>query len=489
MSTETIDVQFQGRDFLWHKYTLNPSQTEAYNAFTQGFKFVGHGGGVRSGKSFLGMLLAYKWSMEMPGNVGIIVRNTYKEIEGILFYELLRKFFLDKFLTPKQWRYRTKTYTVEFDNGSMIIFQALRSSRGEAIDISKALMGRGLGWFVIDQAEMCSESHFNTLIHRLSLNTVPKRQGFVNFNPRGHDWCHKVFVDQGTKRPDCYFVQAKTEDNVTNLPSDYLHTVKNTMHKEWVSRWIDGSFENWDGLIYPMYSTPLHVVPPLNDLPKDQKLYLSIDPGLNNPTAVGFYTILQGGYVLKFDEYYQRGKLVKEWFREVKRMCERWGKEKIDGYCIIDPYSIKRSPDTGKSILDTLRELNQEHDFNLYPYPGDTDLFSGLDRVASYLVPDPSLMNPFTQKLGSPRLFITHTCQKTLWELGQYKWSRSPDLDVDPERPDFNNLPEKPLDRNNHAMDEMRHFLMRMPPATRQVSVKDYIRLKEYQPLYKATGY
>lgn len=488
MSAEGIKVQFQNRRFDWVEITLNPSQSEVYQALLNGTKFVSYGGGVRSGKSYLGMLLAYKWSMERPGNVGIIVRNTYKEIEGILYQELLRKHFLDKFLEKKRWKLIPRVHTIEFDNGSLIIFQALRSSQGEVIDISKALMGRGIGWFVIDQAEMCSESNFNTLVHRLSL-PEGNRQGFINFNPRGHDWCHKVFVDEGTRRPDSYFVQAKTEDNRSNLPDDYLKTVRNTMHKEWVARWIDGSFDNWDGLIYPMYTPVKHVVPPLNDLPKENKLYLSIDPGLNNPTAVGFYTLLPGGYVLKFDEYYQRGKLVKEWYREVKKMCKRWGKEKIDGYCVIDPYSIKRSPDTGKSILDTLNELNREHDFNLFPYPGDTDLFAGLDRVASYLAVDEALMNPFTLTPGSPRLFITHTCQKTLWELAQYKWARSPDLDVDQERPDFNNLPEKPLDRNNHAMDEMRHFLMRLPPASINVSVKDYVKMREHTPLYKMTGY
>jgi hypothetical protein len=452
---------------------LNEPQWAAFMEYRKGTKFVALGGGVRGGKSFftVGFMPIYL-SLKYGGNVGIISRNTFGEIENLIYEEILKKFFLDKILTKEFWKYDKKHHRIHFSGsigGSTIIFQNVMDTQNRKINLNRALMGIGLGWFAVDQSEFVSESDFNTYIHRLSLNCVPKRVGFVNFNPRGHDWNYKTFINPATKRPDSICIQNKTEDNSKNLPQDYLDNIK-TMHKSWVSRWVDGSFDSWEGLIYPQWDEKVHIVPPLNkDMLKKHKVYVTIDYGLNNPTSIGFWTILDGGYVLRFDEHYERGLFIPDVYEAAYRiLTERLGVEKVTGYTIMDRSILhKRDSNRGITAATIFSELDKKHfNFGLLPYPSTGDVLTGINRMGAYLAVDKNLMNPFTKELGSPRMFISQNCEKFRWEIGNYIWAESPNLDVDIETsPDFKNLKEEPLAKNNHAMDESRYFIMTLPPA------------------------
>lgn len=480
-------VPFKDRHFNEYDILLNPSQTMAWREFySNNAMFVGYGGGVRAGKTFLGCVLAVEWS-RYENNIGIICRPTFKEIESIIWNEQLKP-MLDKMYGTK-YKYDKKLNVVHLPNGSQIVFQALKNSNGATIDLNKALMGRGIGWFWIDQSEMCSESNFNALIHRMSLKHVPRRFGFVNFNPRGHDWNYKVFVNPATRRKGFAFVQAKTEDNTSNVAADYISMVKNDMHEDWRKRWIDGSFDAWEGLIYPTFNENTHVIPHLDGLDHNFKIYLGMDHGYNNPCAICFFTVTKDGIVIQFDEYYERGKLVKEYYVEVMNKVKKWGRNKIDGYSVLDPSAWKTQND-GSNIEDIFRELSTQYDFNLLPYRGINDKIAGLNRVGSYILIDPKLRHPITKEMGSPRFLVTENCEKTRWEFGQYHWKKSPDLNVDIETGiDFENLPEEPANRNNHAMDAIRYFLMTRPQPIVEEDVRRYIPRQGYKPLSSMTGY
>lgn len=137
---------------------LNEPQWAAFMEYRKGTKFVALGGGVRGGKSFftVGFMPIYL-SLKYGGNVGIISRNTFGEIENLIYEEILKKFFLDKILTKEFWKYDKKHHRIHFSGsigGSTIIFQNVMDTQNRKINLNRALMGIGLGWFEIGRAHV-----------------------------------------------------------------------------------------------------------------------------------------------------------------------------------------------------------------------------------------------------------------------------------------------------------------------------------------------
>jgi len=485
-------------------FELNPTQSEALQAYEDGYKFVCMGGAVRSGKTWLLGLLATLWSL-IPGNVGVICRGTYQELHDVIWEETLKKFFFEP-LFKGLYTYDKLNHYITLApelGGACIRLMNLKDPTGKRVNVNKGLMGKGIGWFAIDQSEACWPQAFNTLLHRMSLNSVPFRRGFLNLNPAGRDWNWNYFINPATSRKDSKFIQTKTLDNKEHLPSDYIDSLF-AMHKDYVDRYVEGNFTDWQGLIYPMFSEATHVVPPLSDLPSSFKLYLAIDHGLNNPVSIGLYTQLATGEVVRFDEYYQRGKFIPEYFEDIRCICKKWGRTKIDGFCVIDPTYNRRSAETGRDNEIAFRELSDETGFNMVPYKANNDVISGINRVASYLQIDPEKPNPFTKDgktvslvkgefkkvEGSPSFFLTSNCHKAIEELQMYAWKETHDRNLDLEIVnDEKNFREEPNKKNDHTCDEIRYMLMSMPPPRVQHTNITPLRKQNQFRVSPVTGY
>lgn len=484
-------------------FELNPTQSEALQAYDDGYKFVAMGGAVRSGKTWFLGLLATLWSL-IPGNIGVICRGTYQELHDIIWEETLKKYFFEP-LFKGLYKYDTINHYITLApelGGSTIRLLNLKDPTGRRVNVNKGVMGKGIGWFAIDQSESCWPQAFNTLLHRLSLNSVPHRRGFLNLNPAGRDWNWNYFINPTTKRKDSKFIQTKTLDNKAHLPTDYIESLF-AMHKDYIDRYVEGNFTDWKGLIYPMFSEAAHVIPPLQELPKGFKVYVGIDHGLNNPVSIGLYTIMPTGEVIRFDEYYARGKFIPEYFEDCRLMCKRWGKDKIDGFAVIDPSYNRRSAETGRDNEMAFRELSDQTGFNLVPYKANHDVLSGINRVASYLAIDKGRNNPFTKdgktvfmgnngeftKIdGSPTFFITSNCQKAISELQGYSWKETHDKNLDIElSDDEKNFKEEPDKKNDHTCDEIRYMLISMPPPRTEVS--NIIPIRAKYRVSAVTGY
>jgi len=488
-------------------FELNPTQAATMEAFEDN-KFVVMGGAVRAGKTWMLGLMATLWSM-WHGNIGVICRGTYEELHEIIWKDTIEKFFF-KPLFEGLYKVRTVSNHVRSVElapeigGSKIQFLALKDPTGRRVNVNKGVLGKGIGWFAIDQSEACWPQAFNFLVNRLSLSCVPKRHGFLNLNPAGRDWNWSYFINPATKRKDSFFIQSRLTDNAKYLPQDYIDSM-NAMHGDYVDRYVEGNFTSWDGLVYPMLNEATHCIPPLQDLPKHQKIYVSVDHGMNNPVSIGFYTILSGGEVIRFDEYYQRGDFIPDYFDACRRICKKWGRDKIDGFAVIDPTYNKRDPFTGRDNETAFRELATDTGFNFVPYKAKNDVVSGINRVASYLTVQPGRKNPFTEdgktitfqdgefkKVdGAPMFFITTNCTKAIQEMGIYQWKETHDRDLDIEMGnDQVNYKEEPLKKNDHTCDEIRYMLMSMPsPKPELEDVMPYRRKKYNYRVSEVTGY
>lgn len=203
-----------------------------------------------------------------------------------------------------------------------------------------------------------------------------------------------------------------------------------------------GTYVMIGGLMYPQFNPNIHVIDEGFIVPKNWNIYASMDHGLSNPTAWIWHTVSPKGDVITFMEHYKNEMTVEEHSVEVHRINNALGR--IPEYNVGDP-SIKN-----RNAI-SMTSVQQEYIKNgLFIILGNNDVMAGVNRVRTYL----SLNNE-----GKPKWYITKNCEKLIWEMGRYRKKRYASSKVAAEH----NAPEEPIDKDNHALDAARYFLMSRP--------------------------
>ena len=195
-----------------------------------------------------------------------------------------------------------------------------------------------------------------------------------------------------------------------------------------------GRFASSEGLVYPEFDERVHVIEPFS-VPKEWQDTLSIDPGLNNPLSAHWYAVDFDDNVYVIAEHFAAGKDIDYHAQKIKEISARLG-WKTDGQgrvrALIDSAAKQRTLASVKSVA----ELFYERGILVNP-DVDKDMFSGIARVKSYL----------NTKNGLPNLYVFKNCTELIKELKGYYWGSG-------------DLPKKVDD---HALDEMRYYLMTRP--------------------------
>lgn len=195
-----------------------------------------------------------------------------------------------------------------------------------------------------------------------------------------------------------------------------------------------GKFATSEGLVYPEFDERIHVIEPFS-VPKEWQDTISIDPGLNNPLSAHWYAVDFDDNVYVLFEHYEAGKDVDYHAQKIKEICDLLGwKRDSRGRisALIDSASKQRTLASVKSVA----ELFYERGILVNP-DVEKDLFSGIARVKSYL----------NQKNGLPNIYIFNTCKHLIRELKGYFWGSG----------------DVPRKADDHALDEMRYYLMSKP--------------------------
>lgn len=198
-----------------------------------------------------------------------------------------------------------------------------------------------------------------------------------------------------------------------------------------------GKFAASEGLVYPEFDENVHVIEPF-DIPREWQDNISIDPGLNNPLSAHWYAVDFDDNVYVVYEHFAAGKDVDYHAAEIKRISAAlsWQTDyKGRVRALIDSAAKQRTLSGVKSVC----ELFYERGILVNP-DVDKDLFTGIARVKSYL----------NQKNGLPNIYIFSTCVHLIRELKSYFWGRG-------------DVPKK---TDDHALDEMRYYLMSRPKKT-----------------------
>jgi phage terminase large subunit-like protein len=267
-----------------------------------------------------------------------------------------------------------------------------------------------------------------------------------------------------------------TQEGIQNL-------VESMGDEDTVTR-IGGGFVRQGGRIYKNFDpTPgsLHVLP---DSIRDPKTYfpstnwlwiLSLDHGLNNPTAVLWIAVNDDGFCVVFDEWYKSEFTVEQHAEVIKRKIKEHGR--FPDLLVADPAIVQRSGITSTSIQEEYQKyglsfilgnndvksglIRVKKYFNQHPYPGSKErrhpLYGG-SRIPSGSTDSVTYADP-TNSQRYPRLLVDPRCQKLIWELKRYRWKTYSDKKKQYE----NNPYDEPHKKDDHACDSLRYAIMTRP--------------------------
>lgn len=237
-----------------------------------------------------------------------------------------------------------------------------------------------------------------------------------------------------------------------------IESVSASMTAEELDRRRYGRFVSSKGLVYPEFNENVHVIPPFS-VPKEWYDNVSIDPGLNNPLSCHFYATDGDGTVYVIAEHYEQGKSVAYHAKMIKEIAKRldWhgdGKGRISA--LIDSAASQRTLASSKSVAELFYDEGILVDTRV-----NKDLFSGINRVKEYLKP--------VSAPDRPRLYIFSSCVNLIREIKGYWWGEG-------------DVPKK---RDDHALDELRYFIMSRPEPYVPPVVKSEIALDKERLIRK----
>lgn len=359
-------------------------------------------GGAGSGKSYFVMQKIILKALDSQRKVLIVrkVGATLKESVWSLTLELIHT----GGLTPAVKQINKSDLTIEFLNGSVLLFKGLDDSE-------KIKSINGITDIVIEEATEITLDDFTQLNLRLR-SKKPNNQIHLMFNPVSKaNWVYKYFFE--TKPDNCVIVQTTYKDN-PHLPKEYvdsLHALENK-NPAYYKIYVRGEFATLDKLVFPV----IHKRIISEDELKDAWFWAGMDFGYtNDPTAItwGYYNPAQNDLYItgEYDKIGMTNDVIAETLISLGL-----SKEKIVADSA-EPKSITELRNLGiKRIMASVK--------------GADSVKNGIDRM---------------QRCN---IIIDERCTKTIEEFENYTWQK------DRKTGEYIN---QPVDSYNHHIDSIRY--------------------------------
>lgn len=418
-----IDIGLQPKQFELYERIENSKQTT--------FGYGGRRGGGKSGgmrRIFLLRRLKY------PGTDGILLRRTRQEL-------------LDNHLVPmfREWPFlrdwwRAEDKAIITPNGSRLLFRYAEHE----MDVDK-LFGVEYADVGPEEAGLFTQRELEKMkgSNRWPGTSPIKPIMMMSFMPGGksHGYLKRIFVERKYEpqedSTDFSFVEAYGWDNVVHclkqleeagyserdfyswpeeqrkewfLASEYgrkLSSITDTSLRE---AWLNGSWDLFEGIVFPELNDQLHNLDNFSPNFRGEhcRLVSAIDWADSGVTGGEQAGVDADENIFFFDEYSERNLTVQEHAAGLTALLNGNGRQ---DYTLMDLPVNNINQANLFSIQDAFRRAGlltiQAHRANIQV---------GLDLLKSMLKVDPNRVHPFTQELGSPRLFISRRRCKQLWK-------------------------------------------------------------------------
>ena len=458
-----------------------------------------YGGGFANGKTTALVAETLRIAVDYPGCTMLLARATYPKLNSTLRREFIK-------WCPPEWIKsfdKTKENTCTLKNGTIIDFRYIDQSKGADGEGTSNLLSANYDFIAVDQIDDVEITHedFLNLLGRLRGSTpyegddptMPRtgpRMLILSCNPT-LGWPFKRLVKPlhdfaaGRHNPDLIcevdddgnpvlvngkpvplidVFEASTYENAQNLESDYIKLLEATYRGKMRDRYLLGKWVAFDGVVYEEFDENLHVVPHdvllqhLRELRMEGErlgILEGYDFGVTAPSCYMLGLTDSMGNVYLVDGFYE-GNVGIEWqAQQIKdKRLEHYPQEvwlQVVPDIHADPAIFKKSNAGMRTIGDSVAEMFRKQ--GIIMSRGNNNIMNGIIKVKQYLVPQMTVLNPFTHAWGSPKLFVSDRLTWFRDEIATYRWKKNKSDEV----------VDVPVDAKNHAMDTLKYMLSKQP--------------------------
>lgn len=393
-----------------------------------------------------------------PNRGRVVAVDFVQGVEKILFPQF-RQWLAPSMIRGGVWEdaYDKTLRTLYFENGSFIEFMSYDQ------DLDK-FAGTSRHWIHFDEEP--PKPIWQECMARL---VDTHGDYWITMTPvEGMTWIYDDLYEKNTDLPegdeaDVEIIEVDMTEN-PYLNAEAIQAFKDSLDEEEISKRVQGKFVQVGGRVYKNFDPKIGGLHILEDnyapdevraKAKDHLIVVSLDHGLNNPTAVHWHLVDRDGYAITFHEHYQKEWTINQHAQKIKQVNRAYGV--TPDYYVADPSIQNRNAVTNTSI-------HQEYIKYGIPFQlGNNDVKAGIARVKRYM-----------QSVGDgpPRWRVTPNCGKLIWEAQRYRWKTYYQKRLNYE----NNPYEEPHKKDDHAMDGLRYFIMSRPdlaasagPSTQEI--------------------
>jgi hypothetical protein len=231
-----------------------------------------------------------------------------------------------------------------------------------------------ISYFWIDEAhepdgQEVPEATFQMLTARLRHPVGPHR-GFITSNSGGKDWVyHKFFNPEHGVMPEYIGWTTSSMSNAKYLPPGYVEELIRNNPPTWVDRFINASFDAFEGQIFTEFDERLHGYRDSDgyEISPSWEHGAGFDFGVTAPTATEFCAVDRDGDLWVYDEVYVPDADIPSY----SKMIRNKGFDTLYADpSVVNKGANKKSP----------KELYAEERLHLLPSNNDTDYFLALFR-------------------------------------------------------------------------------------------------------------
>lgn len=413
---------------------LQPKQDDLWSLVDESpFIDIGYGGRRGGGKSGGMRRILLLRRLKYARTNGLIIRRTYDELYKNHIEPLWREYPI-----MQDW-WVDKHKSIVFPNGSKLFFGYAEHEK----DVDK-FVGSEFGDICAEEAGLFSKRELQKLKGscRWTGNTQFTPKMLYSFMPQGlsHFYLKRIFIDreyEATEDPAQFaFVEAYGWDNVEwcrkllaadgltdkdfyrwspeqrkqyFLKSDYAKVLL-SLDEDLRAAWLDGSWEKFEGIVFPMLSEKVHDLDrfQLPFIPRRCKLISAVDWADSGTTAATQSAFDEADNMMTFDEYCKPNRLVSEHTHDILAMLNGHGPQE---YTLMDlPVNNINQAD----LMSIQKEFKLAGLNTVAAHRANIEM--GLNLLKEMLKVDPKRRHPFTGQMGSPRLFISKSKCPMAWQ-------------------------------------------------------------------------
>lgn len=389
---------------------ISPKQKKILAFPYSGYDALICDGAVRSGKTSIMIVAFIDWAMREFSNqrFGICGKTVDSATKNIITPYISMTYAKERYTL----RWRRSDKILEVSRGPVRNYFEIFGGKDESSFM--LIQGRTLAGVLMDEVALMPQSFVQQAMARCSVDGA---RLWFSCNPDNpNHWFYLNWIQKHKER-NALYLRFSMDDN-PSLSQKILEQYKNRYTGVFYDRYIRGLWVAAEGLIYPMYDNTV----PTEPRPYE-KYVISMDYGIQNPTAMGLWGLCEGvWYVVK--EYYHSGretnqqKTDQQYYDQLVKLAGDLPIWRV----IIDP-----------SAASFITLVNQKRKFTVLK--AKNDVLEGIQHTA--------------QCLSDGKIMVNDCCKRMIQEFGLYRWDEKSNED-------------KPIKENDHAMDMTRYFVETM---------------------------